>query len=221
MLRDFISLIFPNTCLNCRQSLLSEEKYLCTSCKIDLPLTNDHLNPQNELFQKFAFEPKIKSASAFLYLQKGGVSQKLLYEIKYRGKSDLATSLGNWYGEIIEALSVDFILPVPLHKSKLKKRGFNQSEKIAEGLNLFLQSEIKINLIQRIKITGTQTRKSKIDRWKNMINVFSETFEDLEGKSVLVVDDVITTGATIGMLCQRLSEANVAAIHLLSIARGR
>ncbi len=221
MLRDLVSLLFPNTCINCRQSLLSEEKYLCTSCKVDLPITNDHLNPQNDLYQKFAFDSKIKSASAFLYFQKGGVAQKLLYEIKYRGKSDLAIVIGRWYAELIGSLDADIILPVPLHNTKLKKRTFNQSEKIVEGMNSFFQLEIKTNVLQRTKITATQTKKNKMERWKNMNNVFSDPNEDLNGKSVLVVDDVITTGATIGMLCERLSEANVSDIHLLSIARGR
>ncbi len=222
MLRDLLSLIFPNNCLNCQTSLISEERYLCTTCKIDLPETKDHLNPHNELFQKFAFERKIKSASAFLYFHKGGVAQKLLHEVKYRSKSDLAVQLGEWYSETLDDYTnVDFIAPVPLHKSKRRKRTFNQSEKIAEGLSKSLQLPIKSDIIARTKITRTQTRKKKTQRWLNMENVYSTPSEGLIGKSVLVVDDVITTGATIGMFCQRLVEANVEEIHLLCIARGK
>ena len=149
------------------------------------------------------------------------MTQKILHEIKYRGKSDLAMSMGRWYGEILGEIHADIMLPVPLHKSKLKRRTFNQSKKIAEGLSEKLDLKIRDDLVQRIKMTSTQTSMTRTERWKNMENVFSSVEEDLDGKSVVVVDDVITTGATIGMICERLVQANVKEIHLLSIARGR
>lgn len=186
-----------------------------------MPKTNDHLQPENNLLQKFAFEPKIKSASSFLLFHKGGIAQKLLHEIKYKGKSQLAVDLGKWYAETLHEIDADIIVPVPLHKSKLKKRTFNQSEKIAEGISSVFQLDIRNDLVSRIKLTKTQTGKGKTERWKNMENVYSKPLENLNGKSILVVDDVITTGATIGMLCERLTEANAAEIHLLCIARGK
>lgn len=221
MVRDFISLIFPQNCINCQQSLISEEKYLCTACKIDLPLTNDFKNETNELFVKFSFEPKVKTANAFLYFHQRGITQKLLHQLKYNRKKDLGVLLGVWFAPQLKSLDVDFIVPVPLHRSKLRKRTFNQSEQIALGLSEGLEAEVKQHLIKRNVATQTQTRKSKVQRWTNMENVYSQIKEDIAGSSVLVVDDVITTGATTGMLCQRLVEANVNQIHVACIARGQ
>lgn len=221
MLQDFFALIFPQNCINCDQSLNSAEKFLCTPCKIDLPTTNDSKNPENDLFRKFAFELKIRSASSYLYFHRGGVAQKLLHNLKYKGKKDLGVLLGKWFAPSLEQLNIDLIIPVPLHRSKERKRTFNQSEQISIGISETLGIEIRTGLISRVIATDTQTRKSKAQRWINMENVYSEIKENLSELSVLVVDDVITTGATIGMLCQRLVEADVKEIHIASIARGK
>ncbi|WP_370088410.1 ComF family protein [Ekhidna sp.] len=223
MLKDFISLIFPQNCINCQQSLISAEDYLCTPCKIDLPRTNDHKLESNDLHRKFVFEPKIKSATAFMYFHKGGIAQKLLHQLKYKGKKDLGILLGYWFAPNLSEMGtdVDFIIPVPLHKSKKRKRGFNQSECIAEGLSETLEKPVELNLVTRLVATQSQTRKSKVQRWRNLENVYSKVDRDLTGMSILIVDDVITTGATVGMLCDRLIEANAAAIHIACIARGK
>ncbi|MFK7953356.1 MAG: ComF family protein [Ekhidna sp.] len=221
MWSDFISLIFPQNCVNCQQSLISEEKFLCTICKIDLPYTNDHINDDNELFRKFVFEQKVKSASAFMYFYKGGVAQKLLYELKYNGKKEIGSMIGEWYGKSLIDIPFDMIIPVPLHKSKLRKRGYNQSDSIAEGIGIVSDKQVKSDLVFRQIATTSQTRKSKIDRWKNIENVYSTVKEDLSNTSVLVVDDVITTGATVGMLCSRLSDAGVSEIHIATVARAK
>ena len=203
--------------------MISEEDYLCTSCKIDLPRTNDHKLVSNDLYRKFVFEPKIKSATAFLYFHKGGIAQVLLHQLKYRGKKDLGILLGSWFATDLTkmGMDVDFIVPVPLHKSKKRKRGFNQSECIAEGLSETLEIPIELDLVTRIVATKSQTKKSKVQRWRNLENVYSKVGQDLSSKSILVVDDVITTGATIGMLCDRLVEANAESIHIACIARGK
>lgn len=221
MIRDFFSLFFPQNCLNCQQSLISEEDYLCTRCKIDLPVTNDNQNPANELYQKFTFEPKVKSATSFLYFQRKGIAQKLLHEVKYKGKKDLGVILGKWFAPALSQLSIDMVVPVPLHKSKLRKRTYNQSEQVGKGIAKELDVQLRTNLLERRVATQTQTSKSKAERWINMENVYSEVSEDLSGQSVMVVDDVITTGATVGMLCQRLMESNVREIHIASVARGK
>ncbi|MEP1034053.1 phosphoribosyltransferase family protein [Ekhidna sp.] len=221
MLRDFISLIFPRNCLNCEQSLISEEHYLCTACKIDLPLTNDYSNPSNQLYQKFAFEPKIKSATSFLYFQRKGITQKLLHELKYKEKKELGILLGAWFAPSLQGINIDIVIPVPLHKSKFRKRTYNQSELIAKGISENFNLEIRKDVIRREVATQSQTKKSKANRWINMENVYSKSTCDLSGHSVLVVDDVITTGATVGMLCQRLVESNVKEIHIACLARGK
>ncbi|WP_462253862.1 ComF family protein [Ekhidna sp.] len=191
------------------------------SCKLDLPLTNDHQNPNNKLYQKFSFEPRVKSATSYLYFQRKGITQKLLHEVKYNGKKELAEQLGIWFSKSFKHFCFDMIIPVPLHKSKIRKRTYNQSELMAKGISEELKIPIRTDLVKRIVATQTQTAKSKTERWLNVSNVYSKPDEDLSNLSVLVVDDVITTGATVGMLCQRLIQCNVREIHIASIARGK
>lgn len=221
MFQDFISLIFPRNCLNCQQSLISQEKYLCTTCKIDLPITRDWEYPENTLYQKFAFEQKVTSATSFLFFQNKGVTKKLLYNLKYKGKKDLGVLLGKWFSPLLDRIQADMIIPVPLHKSKLKKRTYNQSEQIGIGISEELGIVLKPDLVKRTVSTQTQTKKTKAERWRNVENIYSPIKANLSGQAVMVLDDVITTGATIGMLCQRLVEAEVKEIHVVSLARGK
>ncbi|MEP5611321.1 MAG: ComF family protein [Cyclobacteriaceae bacterium] len=222
MLSDFLSLIYPATCLNCNQTLISAENFICTSCKVDFPLTNDHVNPENELYQKFAAEPLVRSASSYLYFNEGGIAQKLIHALKYEGASQVGNMLGSLYGKSIsQDFKPEIIAPVPIHKKRLKKRGYNQSLGIAVGLaEHFDGAEVRDDLVFRVKNTETQTKRNKVSRWLNVENIYSNIEEDLTGKEVLVVDDVITTGATVGMLCSKLREANVASIHIVCAARG-
>lgn len=222
MINQLKDILFPKTCLNCYTSLNSVEEFICKPCKLNLPFTSDITNPtNNNLAKKFAFEPKIKSAVAFLYFRKFGVTQKLLYELKYNGKKELGNLLGKWFGEYLESSfsDSDYIFPVPVHRSKLKSRGYNQSEHLAQGLADVLDCDLRTDFSERIIATTSQTKKSKTERWQNMENVYSEVSEDLLGKKIIVVDDVVTTGATVGMLCDRLVKANVAEIHILTLAR--
>lgn len=221
MVKDLLSLIFPQNCVNCNTSLISKEHFLCTSCKIDLPVTDDHMISENDLFKKFAFQPKIKSARAFIYFLQGGMTQKLLHQLKYQGKKEIGFEIGKWFSPNIADLEVDYIIPVPLYYKKQRKRGFNQSEFFARGISEALQLDVRTDIVKRTKSTLTQTKQAKILRWTNLENVYSEASEQITNKKVLVVDDVITTGATIGMLCERLVEKNVASIHIASIARGK
>lgn len=129
--------------------------------------------------------------------------------------------MGEWYGEeLAKAMMPDLIIPVPLHKSKYRKRGYNQSHHIALGLaSAFPESEIRSDIILRKKRTTTQTSKGKLERWQNMDNVYSDVREDITDKTILVVDDVITTGATVGMFCDKLIEAGARSIHIACMAR--
>ena len=221
MIKEFVSLLFPQNCINCSQSLTAEEQYLCLPCKLSLPFTDDHANPSNKLLSKFISDPKIKSAQALCYFNKGGIVQKLLHHLKYKGKKEIGILLGEWSASNFEKESIDMIVPVPLHPSKFRKRTFNQSEQIAIGIANKLGVPVNDELVKREIATSSQTNKSKAQRWTNMENVYSKVEADLSNQSVLIVDDVITTGATVGMLCERLTEANVAEIHITSIARGK
>jgi len=145
----------------------------------------------------------------------------LLHHLKYKGKKEIGILLGEWSAPNFKKNTIDMIVPVPLHPSKLRKRTFNQSEQIAIGIANKLEVPVNNELAKREIATSSQTNKSKAQRWTNMENVYSKIEADLSNQSVLIVDDVITTGATVGMLCERLVEANVAEIHIASIARGK
>lgn len=207
MLVGLKNLIFPNLCAACNNTLLKNETHLCTSCTAQLPCTNFHLTRDNPVSKVFWGRVKVENAFAFLHFKKEGMVQKLLHEIKYNGYKELATHLGVLYAhDLLKAgLSFDAIIPVPLHNSKLRARGYNQSEYFAMGLSQVLKTAILTDVVERITATESQTRKGRFDRWMNVKEVFHLAQpQAVEGKHVLICDDVITTGATIEGLIQIL-----------------
>lgn len=221
MYQDLFRLIYPSICINCNQTLISGENYLCTPCKTELPLTNDSFTTENDLLEKFTFNSSVKGAASFLFFYQKGIAQKLLHRLKYRGQKEVGKMLGTYFSDQISGLDIDFILPVPIHIRKRRKRGYNQSTEIAKGISHKLGIKIKEDIIYREHYSSTQTRKSKVERWQGMKNVYGEASEYVEGRNILVLDDIITTGATIGMLCDRLAERRVQGIYIASIARGQ
>lgn len=152
---------------------------------------------------------KIESASAFLYFEKGSRYQNIFHELKYKGKKDLGILLGNLYGKKLAESrfnNIDIIIPVPLHQSRLNQRGYNQSEVIAIGLAETMQKTIDIKSVIRVKATKTQTSHSRYERWRNVEGIFAcIEREQLENKHILIVDDIVTTGATTESLIQELA----------------
>ncbi len=222
--KDFILNVFPAICINCNDTLVRDEQYICSSCKISLPKTKDYNIPTNRLFQKFAYESKIKHVSSFLDYNRQGITRKLIHKLKYKGETDLGILLGRMYAEDLNKhtlLKPDYILPVPLHPKKLKRRGYNQSELIAQGLSDILNVPMDPNLLHRMKYTSTQTKKSKVNRWENVGEVFAiPEPKKLKNKKVMLVDDVLTTGATLGSLSSQIAKCEVAEIYLIAIAAG-
>ena len=209
--------------MDCHEPLLGQEKYFCLQCKLDLPKTNDHIYRNDDLLKKFASVPQVISATSWLFLQKENMAEKLIYQLKYNGKHHLGHYLGVLYGEELMRDGFeppDVILPVPLHKSRLRKRGYNQSASFAEGLAVSLgDAPVDHKLIKREKKTKTQTRKTKLQRWMNIEQAFSAPQRQLTAKTALVVDDVITTGATVSQFCEQLVKSGVQRISVVSIAR--
>jgi ComF family protein len=199
---DFVSLLFPELCAACGDSLVANEHLICTSCRITLPYTNFHFLPDNIVAQQFWGKIKLEGAFALFYFAKGGKVQNLMHRFKYKGQKEI----GNLLGEIAGAQlikndiykNVDLIVPVPLHKKRLSQRGYNQSTCFAEGLAKQLNAAVIEHNLIRPAATETQTRKSRFDRYQNMKEVFSILNpEALKNKHVLLVDDVITTGSTL------------------------
>ena len=224
LLKDFLNLIFPDCCYSCQGVLLEKEHKICTACRANLPFTNFHRHkPQdNPITQKFFGKIPIRCGLAFLQFSKSGKVQRILHQIKYQNQPELAQMLGEWYGYELSKHRVnnfDYILPVPLHPSKLKIRGYNQSDYFAEGLSRQMQVTWTNELLLRNTATSTQTKKSRLERWKNVENVFEISQPELIAeKSVLIVDDVVTTGSTLEACAKTLLAARAKSISVAAIA---
>ena len=174
--KDFVDLVFPRNCLMCGGTLYDSEKNLCIVCKGSLPITSYHLRPDdNDLCDKVKGLSAVGMVMAFLKFTKGGNSQKLLHQLKYRNKPQLGQELGLMYGKILNEngfdRSWDLIVPVPLHQLKQSRRGYNQSEKFGHGLSEALAVKLENSLV-RGKFTETQTQKSRLERMYNVDDLF-------------------------------------------------
>jgi len=223
LLLDFISLVYPNICQVCGKSLFKNEHTLCMKCKHHLPYARFSGDPRNPAAQVFWGRVPAKMViTGFLY-NKGNAVQQLIHKFKYRGIKDIGLFLGGELAlEIIknpEHEEIDLIIPIPLHPKKQKKRGFNQSEIIARGIALKISAEVNATLLYRKSFSSTQTRKSKYERWENVENIFGLKNEDLiKHKHILLVDDVITTGATIEACTQCLLRVEGVRLSIAAIA---
>ncbi|MCH7404281.1 ComF family protein [Belliella aquatica] len=223
---DFLALVFPKTCCVCKRSLFDFENQLCKVCIGSLPITNYHLHPQNnDLVIKVMGLTKPNLVMSFLRFTKHGMSQKLLHQLKYKNKPEVGVELGTIYGHLLKrngfASHWDMVVPVPLHPEKQRRRGYNQSEQFARGIAEVLEIPMVQGLI-RTQFTETQTKKSRIERIMNVSEVFSANSEiEMEGKNILLVDDVMTTGATLTSCANVLLAVNAKLVDLAVIAAGR
>ena len=207
----------------CNGSLFKHEQHICNKCYVTLPKTDYHLLKDNPLQRIFYGRADVKSASSFLFFQKKGMVQKMLHALKYKGKPEVAQLLGKWYAEDLKQSSTplvyDYIIPVPLHKRRQQKRGYNQSEYFAKGLHEVLGIPILTSVLIKKHFTETQTHKTRAERGENILQSFSiEHAEMLNNKSVLLVDDVITTGATLEACIIQLQKNTNTKVSVASIA---
>lgn len=228
ILNDFLHLFFPNVCLLCKTPLIDGEEQLCLHCLCDLPRTQYHLRQNNPVEQLFAGKVNITAATAFLHYEKDSHVQKLIYALKYYDNKELGYLLGRIAAlELKETHSplccADLLIPIPLHPRKIKKRGYNQSEWIARGVSSILHIPVDTSHLSRIKKTDTQTHKSIYERWGNVQDVFSITNpQTLEGRHILLIDDVITTGSTLEacvLLLENIPQTQVLVLVLATPAR--
>lgn len=226
MLSDFISLFFPQYCLACSASLVKGEKLVCIGCQHKLPKTNSHRDSANFIAQKFYGKVRLSHAFAYYRFERKGRVQKILHELKYRNQPELGVLIGRLYGLELKdaglAENFDLIIPVPLHKNKLRRRGYNQSQKFAEGLSMSMEVDMGAGCMKRLKKTATQTRKSRLERWQNVAEIFDISDTDqVRGKRILLVDDVITTGATLEACILELLNAGAKEVSVGAIAAAK
>jgi ComF family protein len=202
---DFINLFFPRLCLACDAPLPHEESFICMDCQLTLPTTDFHLNKKNLLTEKFEGRLTIETVALF-YFTKMSRTQHLIHKIKYQDKKEAALELGQMLGQKMQATThfkdIDCIIPVPMHPHKQILRGYNQAEVFAQGLNEMTFTPIRTDVLKKTKMTETQTRKNRLERLRNTENIFecnptSNWSKLLSNQHILLVDDVMTTGATL------------------------
>lgn len=225
LLADLLALFFPSTCLACSEPLVTGEEHLCTGCRAELPYTDYHLLPpaQNPLARRFWGKLPVQHTLSYLRFLRHGRVQHLLHQLKYQGKSQIGSALGMLYGAELSSVGLatefDLVVPVPLHRRKLARRGYNQAEAFARGLAAALPCTSAAHALRRTDHTASQTRKGRAERWQNVATVFEVAeAEAVLGRHVLLVDDVLTTGATLEACGAALLAAGARAVSIATIA---
>lgn len=223
MLKNLLKLLFPTLCYGCNELLLNNEHTLCSTCIHHLPYTNHHLFENNEILNKYYGILDIEFAFSMLYFNHSGIVQKLIHQLKYKGKQEIGTYFGEKYSiELIglkEKHNLDFIIPVPIHKKRRKERGYNQIDTFCVSLSKELNIPFNNSLLHRNEYSKTQTRKNKQERQENYKIIFDvHNEENFNGKHFLLIDDVITTGATIELCTKALLRIPNAKVSVITIA---
>ncbi|MGI4867040.1 MAG: ComF family protein [Janthinobacterium lividum] len=225
LLADFLNLFFPQACLACQEPLVAGERHLCTTCRAELPYTDYHLLPaaQNPLSRRFWGKLPVAHTLSYLRFLQHGRVQHLLHQLKYQGQQEIGQALGQLYGaELATAglgLEFDLIVPVPLHRRKLARRGYNQADAFATGLAAALPCPSSATALRRTEHTTSQTRKSRTERWQNVATVFEVAEpQAIIGRHILLVDDVLTTGATLEACGAVLLAAGASQLSIATIA---
>ena len=220
---DLVNFFMPALCPACHQKSLAQSNKICLTCQWRMPETRFHQLPDNRFMAQFAGRVPIKYGAACFFFNKSGTVQRLLFEIKYRGRRDLATYLGRYYGYTLKQDLIfpenSVIVPVPLHPRKLRIRGFNQSTAFAEGLSKMMGIPLDTTTLIRIRHTPSQTRRSRQERIENVQHAFQLSDPSrLKGRHVILVDDVLTTGATLESCALTVLHQTEASMSIFTIA---
>lgn len=221
--KNFAGLFYPDLCLACSRHLSATDDVLCLRCLYYLPQTRYHLEPENPFTERFWGRLRLERGAALFHYVKGGRVQQLIHRFKYNGKREVGLRLGAFYGRQLRASphfqGVELIIPVPLHPRKQHRRGYNQSELLARGLSQTMGIPWRSDLLERVAFTTTQTRKSRLDRLENVQNAFRLSAPAaLEGRHVLLVDDVMTTGATLEACGQLILQVRGTKVSMVTLA---
>ncbi|MFM1754584.1 MAG: hypothetical protein RLZZ236_1523 [Bacteroidota bacterium] len=223
MFKSLLHLFFPPVCAGCKTVLVANENVICTKCRHEIPLTQNHLNSENEAIKKFYGRIPVEHVSALVYFHKKGIVQELIHCLKYRGQEDIGTVLGEWYAEELISSqllqTVDTIIPVPLHPKKLRERGYNQVTEFGNALAKKLGIPLNNSILFRQVYSKTQSQKNRLSRTEGIDTIFDVSFDEKDhNKHFLLIDDVITTGATLEVCAKALLKIPGTKISIVCMA---
>jgi ComF family protein len=223
-IRDIALLSFPRTCPVCSGQLSADEQDICFGCIDQLPETDYYKLADNAVAQQLWGRLPIEHACAFLHIQDANITQQMVHLLKYKRKYGIGVKIGRLYGhKLLEQDSlirdIDLIVPVPLHINRKRQRGYNQCDYFAQGLSEVLNVPFDTNVMKRMIENVSQTKRTRYDRWENVQGIFAlATPKQVKGKHILLVDDVITTGATIESCAAALLTGDDVRVSVATIA---
>jgi len=223
MLKAIVNLFFPKVCYACLHLLNDNEDTICVNCRHDLPVTNFHFNDDESIKKVLYGRAKIENGTALFRFEKKGLVQQLIHGLKYKGYDNIGFFLGNWLGGELKTIenynAIDVVIPVPLHKNKLKKRGFNQVTKFGQQIAKALNTNYKDDVLIKVTNTKSQVNKKRLARWNNNQELFTlQKASTIENKHILLVDDIITTGATLEACIAVLNQVKNIKISIATMA---
>lgn len=223
MFKPIVNLFFPKVCYACLNLLTDNEDTICVDCRHDLPVTNFHFDNSDNVAKVLYGRAKIENGTALFRFEKKGSVQQIIHGLKYKGYENIGDFLGNWLGGELKGLqnyqSIDLIIPVPLHKNKLKKRGYNQVAKFGQEIARNLCVDYIDNVLLKVTNTKSQVNKSRWARWSSNDELFTiRNPKSIENKHILLVDDIITTGATMEACIIALNQAKNIKISIAVMA---
>ena len=221
-LKSFVTLFFPKVCKKCGNELQANNELLCKKCCDTLPKTNYENSKNNPVEQLFWGKVKVEHAFSFFYFRKGETLHKIVHLLKYKGNKKAGELLGTFAGKkmvkMVHRPHFDYLIPVPLHPKKFAKRGYNQCEILCDSISKITDIPVINNLLLRNIHNVSQTKKGKYERWQNVEGIFKlENSDTMQGKHLLLVDDIITTGSTIEACCATLLKIPNVKVSVMSI----
>jgi len=224
---DLVELFYPNVCLACSEKLMKGEAVLCHVCRRQLPVGEYWNDAENPMAKRFWGRVEVQGVAALFKFQKDGDVQQLLHQLKYYGRQDAGEFIGKMMGSLMlqpgsVIKEVDIIVPVPLHWTRMRSRGYNQCDSIAKGISETIQVPWAADALERVQENITQTGKNRFDRWYNVAEIFAvRDAEQLKNKHVLLVDDVMTTGATAEACLQKIAAVEGVRVSFVAAATAR
>lgn len=223
MLKSIVNLFFPKVCYACHNLLNDNIDTICLDCRHDLPVTNFHFDDNDAVKKVLYGRAEVENGTSLFRFEKKGNVQRLIHNLKYKEHEHIGFVLGNWLGGELKTLdaykNIDAVIPVPLHKNKLKKRGYNQVALFGQQIAQVLNADYLEDVLVKITNTKSQTTKARFTRWNNNEELFAlKNMEAIDNKHILLVDDIITTGATLEACIGVLNQLKNVKISIATMA---